>query len=74
MNIQLAPNNSMSHLDQQATRIPERYCMGYNSNKNDKYCVPSSWKMAQSILGKRSSADAINCSLNRNLMTMQLVI
>ena len=30
--------------------------MGANSNTNDKYGVPSSWKMAQDILGKRSSS------------------
>ena len=38
--------------------------MGANSNTNDKYGVPSSWKMAQDILGKRSSSSVKEAQLH----------
>ena len=60
----------MSHIDQQVTRIPEHYCMGDNSNTNDKYGVPSSWKMAQSILGKRSSSSVKEAQLQSVYLSM----
>ena len=64
----------MSHLDQQATRIPEHYCMGDNSNTNEKYCVPSSWKMVQSILGKRSSSSVKEAQLQFAYIAMHKFI
>ena len=60
----------MSHIDQQATRNPEHYCMGDNSNTNDKYGVPSSWKMAQSILGKRSRSSVKEAQFQSAYITM----
>ena len=44
--------------------------MGANSNTNDKYGVPSSWKMAQDILGKRSSSSVKEAQLHFVYLSM----